>query len=86
MMHELPLQTTLPMEQPCSTPGCGSKEVQTVSIGRVELPAEFEQREYSYTGFCCGCRQPRFGAFFVRRDDLTFEAALDAIEREARRG
>jgi hypothetical protein len=86
MTHELPLQTTLPMEQPCSTPGCASKEVQTVTIGRVELPPEVEQREYFYTGFCCGCRQPRFGAFFVRGEDLTVEVALDAIEREFHKG
>jgi hypothetical protein len=71
--------------QPCSTLNCPSAEVETVTIGRIDLP-DSELREYSYSGFCPGCRGQRAGVFFVRGDDMTVEIALDAAWLASRTG
>ena len=48
-------------------------------MGRVDLP-DSELREYSYDGFCPASRGQRAGVFFVRRNDMTVEVALNASE------
>jgi len=73
------------MERACSTPSCPSTEVETLTVGRVELP-DSEPREYSYSGFCSGCHRQCAGVFFVRRDDMTIEIALNAAELASRKG
>jgi hypothetical protein len=70
------------MEQGCSTPNCSGKDVETISVGRVDQP-DPQLRQYTYGGFCPVCRGQRSGSFFLRGDDMSVENALKAAEARA---
>jgi hypothetical protein len=80
--QEFPLRMEIPIEQPCSTGGCSSTKIETISVGRIQQP-DPRIFQYSYSGFCPQCRAQRAGFFFLKGDDLTVELALNSANASA---